>query len=268
LPQARWVKQSLRNPRAEGIRALVRAGFTLTELLVVIAIIAILAAMLLPALSKAKTQAQATSCKNHVRQMALALQLYVADWRNYPYYATIPVGVLGVTGHYWHEDLEAYYPLRWTNTSYQCPSYRGGISLSDPGGPFGSYGYNGFGAAADASSFLGLGTWTNNPSGYGFSLRESAAATPSDLLCIAECPSVHYKVFLDHLTYAPGTTGFDLLKCVYSPGQWWYPQRHGKTYNAVFCDAHVEGILPAILFSPINSAVRWNNDHQPHPETW
>jgi prepilin-type processing-associated H-X9-DG protein len=235
--------------------------------LVVIAIIAILAAMLLPALSKAKSQANNTSCKNHLRQMALGLQLYVADWKYYPYYATTPVGAYGAIGHYWHEDLEAYYPVHWTNASYQCPSYRGGISLSDPGGPFGSYGYNGFGAAADASSFLGLGTWTNNPAGYGFLLRESAAMSPSDLLCIAECPGVHYKVFLDR-TYAPGTTGLDLLKCVYSPGQWLYPQRHGKSYNTAFCDAHVEGILPAILFSPASSAVRWNNDHQAHPETW
>jgi prepilin-type processing-associated H-X9-DG protein len=200
--------------------------------------------------------------------MALAMQLYVSDWKYYPYYATSPSGVFGVAGHYWHEDLEAYYPLRWTNGSYQCPSYRGGISLSDPGGPFGSYGYNGFGAAADASGFLGLGTLTNNPGVVGFSLRESAAVAPSDLVCVAEGPGLRYKVFLNGLTHAPGTTGLDLLQCVYSPGQWLYPQRHGKSYNVAFCDAHVEAILPAILFSPAASAVRWNNDHQPHPETW
>jgi prepilin-type N-terminal cleavage/methylation domain-containing protein/prepilin-type processing-associated H-X9-DG protein len=243
-------------------------AFTLIELLVVIAIIAILAAMLLPALSKAKSQGQSTSCKNHLRQMALALQMYATDWNKYPFYATVPVGLSGQVGHYWHEDLEPYYPLRWTNASYHCPAYKGAISLQDPGGPFGGYGYNEVGTSGDSGTTLGLGTRTLGSSNYIFSLRESAAAVPSDLLCFAESPSVFYKVFLGGLTYAPGTTGFDVLRCVYSPPKWLYPQRHGKNYNVSFCDAHVEGIVPLILFNPTNSAIRWNNDHLAHLETW
>jgi prepilin-type N-terminal cleavage/methylation domain-containing protein len=54
-------------------------GFTLIEILVVIAIIAILASLLLPALSRAKMSAQATACGNNVRQLSLAWLLYADD---------------------------------------------------------------------------------------------------------------------------------------------------------------------------------------------
>jgi len=78
-----------------GLRSQPPHAFTLIELLVVIAIIAILAAMLLPALSRAKAQSKKTSCSNQLRQLAIGLTIYAGDNNEYLLTVQPADGVVG-----------------------------------------------------------------------------------------------------------------------------------------------------------------------------
>ena len=71
-----------------------RRGFTLIELLVVIAIIALLAAILLPALTKAKITANRAACKSNEKQQIIALNMYAGDNRD-----NLPISAAGYWAH-------------------------------------------------------------------------------------------------------------------------------------------------------------------------
>src|SRR6266576_265066 len=155
-----------------------RHGFTLVELLVVIAVIAILAALLLPALAKAKSSALSAACKSNLRQLGIALNMYVNDYDKYPGNGAMygAGGFQGIWatgmnwlnpylgGHYDPESLNSqYYWADGRRTVFSCPAVKpryypglfGGRGLSVYSL---DYGYNELGTGwKNGSLRLGLG---------------------------------------------------------------------------------------------------------------
>ncbi|OGV49866.1 MAG: hypothetical protein A2017_13400 [Lentisphaerae bacterium GWF2_44_16] len=116
--------------------------FTLIELLIVIAIIAILAAMLMPALSTARGMARRIKCTGNQKQIGIAMMMYVNDYQNY-----MPRG--GSAGNYWYAQVGTYNDylpnphkydylsdeqrtVKMRGTIYKCPS-SAELSRSDYG---------------------------------------------------------------------------------------------------------------------------------------
>jgi prepilin-type N-terminal cleavage/methylation domain-containing protein/prepilin-type processing-associated H-X9-DG protein len=107
-------------------------GFTLIELLVVIAIIAILAAMLLPALAKARQRANTISCLSNLRQIAIFMQYYTDDNREvFPSHrdAIVATPALPAENNWWGEQIASYGGGR--SNLFHCPAIHGIQKLPD-----------------------------------------------------------------------------------------------------------------------------------------
>ena len=232
-----------------------RPAFTLIELLVVIAIIAILAALLLPGLSRAKDAGKSVSCKGNLHQIGIALNLYLADLQKYPLWLTTGTG-----SHFWDAAI-----LPFASNSrdvFHCPSNQKAPPwTNNPAQPQQnpSYDYNMAGSArfalATPAPVLGL-------DGGGKYLPEYRVKVASDMIAVIDAtPTTGYSGRdhdADDITYPVNLLAEVVLV-----------SRHNFGANAVFCDDHVEfGKLTAWAKQSYQARRRWNNDNQPHPETW
>jgi prepilin-type N-terminal cleavage/methylation domain-containing protein/prepilin-type processing-associated H-X9-DG protein len=258
-----------------------QGAFTLIELLVVITIIAILAAMLLPALNRAKQKAKQAACTSNLRQIGLALTMYGHDYNQYPGDLRTANGT-----YIWPPRLLAY--MGNNRKAFFCPAalpqsawdpavnptvktvvgedgkvdYYGIVTgASDSQGTRFSYGYNDWGLSQTIQ--LGLGGDVDSPSTR--VIRESMVRRPVDMIAIGDCRSdaqagtIQYNANLDPQVGAMQNP-IQHTQCPCN--------RHNYRTDLLFADGHVETPRRADVIDPNNSRwrSRWNYDGDPHPE--
>ena len=268
------------NVRNEAVRSLtVRqrpSAFTLIELLVVIAILAILAGLLIPGLLNAKQAGRAARCRSNLRQMGMAMQMYVHENTHYPLLATRQNP--GVNpGAKWYDDLKPYVATHWTNDLFRCPNFKLATFDGRDGGEFfylsiGSYGYNVGSAGQDDAYQFGLaGKFESQARMTATATRESEVAAPADMIAAGDAYSTWPKPD-DRLVL-----GLELLsrklhsQLDFSPLRQEFTavqQRHGGKLNVAFCDGHSESVRVRNLLLDYNPNLlkRWHTDNQPHAE--
>ncbi|MBM3834308.1 MAG: DUF1559 domain-containing protein [Verrucomicrobia bacterium] len=271
-----------------------RRAITLIELLVVIPIIAILASLLLPALSAAKARAYSVKCKNNLRQLSLGLWMYVEDKWQYPLtHWGSPRGASntldGVKGwalwinqylhqpvtHWWYLSLKereryeaekrvSFFPH--PRGIFLCPSDR--LRFFNMGG---SYGYNGLGIAAHGTFMEGLGLGGRGKFSHktpGFEpVRESDVKVPSRMIAMGGFVGFGYPNFSPYISEgALGRESFHFSHHNVDLDRRIAARRHMGRLNIAFGDGHVEALrIHTLFFSKQEEDMRmWNRDHEPH----
>lgn len=215
-----------------------RQAFTLIELLVVIAIIAILAAMLLPALSKAKDKAMRTQCMSNNRQLGIGSQMYANDFNGH-----LVIDTRGAPANTWvngADDLSWLYPqLVPALGAFICPNTRNNIRTNQIQDPV-SKEY----VLRDLTDNAPGGRPGTNGHSYEV-LGEVRGIKVTQAFCNSY--TLQYHPQLKNTGYKPGPSGFWLLHDCDDAGAknnvWDTEDNHGAFGgNVTYCDGHANWV--------------------------